>query len=83
LGEQAKQALCNVKTAVEAAGGNISDVGALRIYVVHPWEQNLEGVGTALRDTFRTNPPTSTWIVVTALAAPELLIEIEATAMLE
>jgi len=82
FGEQARQALHNVKTAVEEAGGTLSDIVALRIYVVHIAE-NLEAVGSALRDVFTTNPPTSTWIGVSSLAVPEFLIEIEATAVLE
>ena len=81
-GEQARQALHNVKTAVEAAGGTLSDIVALRIYVVHIAE-NVEAVGSALRDVFTTNPPTSTWIGVSSLAVPEFLIEVEATAVLE
>ena len=81
-GEQARQALQNVKTAVEAAGGTLSDIVALRIYVVHI-EENVEAVGSALRDVFTTNPPTSTWIGVSSLAVPAFLIEIEATAVLE
>ena len=32
LGEQARQALRNVGAAVEAAGGNLADIVALRIY---------------------------------------------------
>jgi enamine deaminase RidA (YjgF/YER057c/UK114 family) len=83
LGEQARQALHNVKAAVEAAGGDLRDIVALRIYIVHRAEQSLEAVGSALRDVFATNPPTSTWIGVSSLAAPEFLIEIEATAVLE
>jgi enamine deaminase RidA (YjgF/YER057c/UK114 family) len=83
LDEQAKQALRNVKAAVEAAGGGLTDIVALRIYVVHQGQQNLEAVGRALRETFATNPPTSTWIGVASLAVPDFLIEIEATAVLE
>jgi len=82
LGEQARQALHNVKTAVEAAGGALSDIVALRIYIVH-LAKNVEAVGSALREMFPTNPPTSTWIGVASLAVPEFLIEIEATAVLE
>jgi enamine deaminase RidA (YjgF/YER057c/UK114 family) len=41
-------------------------------------------VGTALREFFSSqNPPASTWIGVSALADPEFLIEIEATAVLD
>jgi 2-iminobutanoate/2-iminopropanoate deaminase len=82
LGEQARQALHNVKAAIEAAGGTLSDIVALRIYIVHVAE-NVEAVGSALREVFPTNPPTSTWIGVFSLAVPEFLIEIEATAVLE
>ena len=83
LGEQARQALRNVKAAVESAGGNLSDVVALRIYIVDEEAQNLEAVGSALREVFTTNSPTSTWIGVSFLAVPDFLIEIEATAVLE
>jgi len=68
--------------AFEAAGGTLRDIVALRIYVVHIAE-NVEEVGSALREVFTTNPPTSTWIGVSSLAVPEFLIEIEATAVLE
>ena len=83
LGEQTRQALRNVKAAVEAAGGNLRDIVALRIYIVHRAEQNLGSVGGALREVFTTDPPTSTWIGVSSLAVPDFLIEIEATAVLE
>ena len=82
LGEQARQALRNITAAVEAAGGTLSDIVALRIYIVDIAE-NVDAVGGALRDVFPTNPPTSTWIGVSSLAVPEFLIEIEATAVLE
>lgn len=83
LGEQAKQALRNVQAAVEAAGGNLGDIVALRIYIVHDAAQNIGTVGGALRDVFKTNPPTSTWVGVSSLAVPDFLIEIEAIAVLE
>ena len=83
LGEQARQALRNVQAAVEAAGGNLNDIVALRIYIVQPTAQDFEVVGGALRGVFSTNPPTSTWIGVSSLAVPDFLIEIEATAVLE
>jgi enamine deaminase RidA (YjgF/YER057c/UK114 family) len=40
-------------------------------------------VGIALRELFSGNRPASTWIGVSALADPEFLIEIEATAVLD
>ena len=82
--EQAKQAFRNVKKAVEVAGGTLKDVVALRIYVVDYQAESGTAVGTVLREFFsQGNPPVSTWIGVSALAVPEFLIEIEATAVLD
>jgi 2-iminobutanoate/2-iminopropanoate deaminase len=82
--EQARQAFRNLETAMEAAGGTLKDVVALRIYVVDYHAESGTAVGTALREFFSPqNPPASTWIGVSALAVPEFLIEIEATAVLD
>jgi 2-iminobutanoate/2-iminopropanoate deaminase len=81
--EQARQAFRNLKTAIEAAGGTLPDVVALRIYVVDYQSESGTAVGIALREFFSGNPPASTWIGVSALAVPEFLIEIEATAVLD
>ena len=81
-GEQASQAFRNVQIAVEAAGGSLTDIVALRIYVVD-LATNVEAVGEALRTAFSTDPPTSTWIGVSSLAVPGFLIEIEATAVID
>jgi len=82
--EQARQALRNLETAMEAAGGTLKDVVALRIYVVDYQAESGTAVGTALREFFSPqNPPASTWIGVSTLAVPEFLIEIEATAVLD
>jgi len=82
--EQARQAFRNLEKALEAAGGTLKDVVALRIYVVDYQAESGTAVGTALREFFSPeNPPASTWIGVSALAVPEFLIEIEATAVLD
>jgi enamine deaminase RidA (YjgF/YER057c/UK114 family) len=82
--EQARQAFRNLEKAMEAAGGTLKDVVALRIYVVDYQAESGTAVGTALREFFSPqNPPASTWIGVSALAVPEFLIEIEATAVLD
>src|SRR5437763_17215203 len=57
---------------------------ALRIYVVDYQAESGIAVGIALREFFfPENLPASTWIGVSALADPEFLIEIEATAVLD
>jgi 2-iminobutanoate/2-iminopropanoate deaminase len=81
--EQTRQALRNVKAAVESAGGNLRDIVVLRIYIVHRAEQDFGSIDSALREVFATDPPTSTWIGVSSLAVPDFLVEIEAIAVLE
>jgi enamine deaminase RidA (YjgF/YER057c/UK114 family) len=82
--EQARQALRNVQAALEAVGGTLGDIVALRIYIVNYQPACAEAVGNALGEFFpQGNPPASTWIGVSALAVPDFLIEIEATAVLD
>ena len=81
--EQARQAFRNLETVMEAAGGTLKDIVALRIYVVDYQAECGTAVGIVLREFFSENPPASTWIGVSALADPEFLIEIEATAVLD
>src|SRR5215467_5494459 len=82
--EQARQAFRNLKTAIDAAGGTLKDIVAMRIYIVNCQAESATAVGTALREFFsQENPPASTWIGVSALAVPEFLIEVEATAVLD
>jgi enamine deaminase RidA (YjgF/YER057c/UK114 family) len=84
LGEQTRQALRNVRTAVEAAGGTMADVVSLRIYVVECKPEDTDAVGEAIREFFPAEaPPASTWLGVTSLAVRDFLIEIEAIAVVE
>jgi len=84
LAKQTRQALHNVQTAVEAAGGTLADIVALRIYLVNYQSRPDDGVSDALREFFpKERRPASTWIGVTSLAVPDFLVEIEATAVLE
>jgi enamine deaminase RidA (YjgF/YER057c/UK114 family) len=84
LGAQTKQALRNLRVAVEAAGGVLAHVVALRLYVVNYKPADAVAVGQALREFFPgEQAPATTWIGVAALAMEEFLIEIEAVAVLE
>src|SRR3954469_4334863 len=63
LAAQARQAFQNVRSAVEAAGGQIDDVVSLRIYVVDYGPEKAAAVGAALRECFPGPPrPATTWI---------------------
>jgi enamine deaminase RidA (YjgF/YER057c/UK114 family) len=84
LAQQARQALRNVQAAVEAVGGTLADVVALRIYIVNCRPEQADAIGSTLREFFpKEKRPASTWIGVSTLAVPDFLIEIEATAVLE
>jgi len=84
LAQQTRQALRNIQTAIEAAGGTLADIVSLRIYIVDYRREQAAPIGAALREFFpREKCPASTWIGVSALAVPDFLIEIEAIAVLE
>ena len=84
LALQATQAFRNIKAIVEAAGGSMSDVVSLRIYIVNYASEKANVVTSALREAFRSHDkPATTWIGVAALADAGFLIEIEATAVLD
>jgi 2-iminobutanoate/2-iminopropanoate deaminase len=82
LAAQTRGAFANLVLVLEAAGGSAGDVTALRIYIVADPSDDTSAVSTALRDTFGPGPgPAATWIMVRGLADPDLLIEVEATAV--
>ena len=82
--EQARQALRNIQAAIEATAGTLKDIVSLRIYIVNYQPESAEAISIVLREFFSsTNPPATTWIGVSALAVPEFLIEIEATAIFD
>ena len=63
--EQARQAFRNLRKAIEAAGGTLKEIVALRIYIVNYQPESATAVGTVLREFFsQENPPASTWIGV-------------------
>ena len=78
---QVRQVMKNLTTAVESVGGKFEDIVKTTVYVVG--EQNLEAVREE-RSKFRPeNPPTSTLLVISGLARPEFILEIEAVAYVE
>lgn len=76
--EQAKVIFGKIRHLVEAAGGAMSDVVKMIIYVVNI-KQNTE-VWRARQEFFTGDFPCSTLVEVRNLATPEILVEIEAIA---
>ena len=77
---QTRQALANLDEAVKAAGGTRKDIAAIRVYMVN--RDDLPGMRAA-RGNFWETPPASTLLFISGLVRPELLIEIEAVAVIE
>jgi enamine deaminase RidA (YjgF/YER057c/UK114 family) len=80
-GAQAIQALKNVQRALESVGARLEDVVRTRIYVtdIKRWED----VGKAHGSFFKVIRPTTTMVEVKSLISPDILVEIEAEAILD
>ncbi len=87
LAAQVEQAYLNVATAVAAVGGSFDDVAKLTLYLVDWSDDKLpalgEGVGRASARLGVDPVKPITLIPVTALGEPDLLIEVDATAVLD
>ncbi len=77
---QTEQAMANIDMLLKEAGSSLADIVKVTVYIIDPRyrEDVYRTMGRWLKGVY----PVSTGIVVQALARPEWLVEIDATAVL-
>lgn len=87
LAAQVEQCYLNVGVALAEVGASFDDVAKLTVYLVDWTAEQMpaftEGVARAAARLGITAAPPLTGVVVAALAEPDLLVEVEAVAVLD
>ncbi len=81
IAAQAEQVFANIKGVVEAAGGSMANIAKITMFTTSLAYRPI--IADVRSRYFPADPPASTFLVISSLAQPEFLLEIEAIAVLD
>ena len=77
---QTRQTLENVKAVLEAAGATLEDIVKVQVFITRV--ADYADIHAVRSEYFKSDYPASTMVEVTALVHPDMLIEIDAIAVI-
>jgi 2-iminobutanoate/2-iminopropanoate deaminase len=77
---QAHQVFKNIRAVLEEAGGSLDNLAMTTTYITD--RKYREGYNRVRQQYYKNNSPTSTLVIITGLAHPDYLIEINGIAVL-
>ena len=80
MAAQTRQVLCNIRDVLAAAGGTMSDIRKVTVFVTDV--SDIDAIHAVRREFFDPPYPASTLVQVARLIDPDWLIEIEAVAVI-
>lgn len=79
--KQTRQVCDNLKRTVDAAGGTLDDIVRVDVFVRNI--EHFDAVHRVRREYFPAPPPASTMLEVSKMVSPDMLIEINAIAVID
>ena len=73
---QSRQVMANIRAVVKAVGGSMDNVVKITCFLTDV--ANYPSYSKVRAETFPSNPPASSTVIVAGLVRPELLVEVEA-----
>ena len=73
---QSRQVMANIRAVIKAVGGSMDNVVKITCFLTDV--ANYPAYSKVRAETFPSNPPASSTVIVAGLVRPELLVEVEA-----
>ena len=81
VGAQTRQALENIRSTLQAAGGEMSDIGECTVFLLDM--ADYADMNTAYSEFFRAVPPARATLAVSAFPRPAARVEIKCSAVIQ